>query len=188
MIEARSSSRPLIVRLRNFVGDTVLSLPALLSGTEDDVITLAGLSVGDVDGDSLTLTIGAAGGSVSVATLTGKDLVIEAGAGTGKTSTLVHIAKANPEKRMQYVAFNSAIVRESKAKMPGTRTMGFLVCAWVLARAGRDAHRPRAASAGTSSFFMRCTCVFVFCCCSSAHSSGGGGHQTTGKPGSACKN
>ncbi|PZP27677.1 MAG: hypothetical protein DI603_21320 [Roseateles depolymerans] len=29
MIEARSSSRPLIVRLRNFVGDTVLSLPAL---------------------------------------------------------------------------------------------------------------------------------------------------------------
>ena len=50
--------------------------------------------------------------------LTGKDLVIEAGAGTGKTSTLVHIAKANPEKRMQYVAFNSAIVRESKAKMP----------------------------------------------------------------------
>lgn len=29
MIEARTQSRPLIVRLRNFVGDTVLSLPAL---------------------------------------------------------------------------------------------------------------------------------------------------------------
>eukprot|EP01031_Cornospumella_fuschlensis_P045289 gene45289-55407_t len=29
MIEARPLTRPLIVRLRNFVGDTVLSIPAL---------------------------------------------------------------------------------------------------------------------------------------------------------------
>lgn len=53
---------------------------------------------------------------------TGKDLVIEAGAGTGKTSTLVHLAKENPDRRMQYVAFNKAIVEESKAKMPANVT------------------------------------------------------------------
>lgn len=50
--------------------------------------------------------------------LTGKPLVIEAGAGTGKTSTLILLAEAAPEKQMQYVAFNRAIVDESRSKMP----------------------------------------------------------------------
>ena len=48
---------------------------------------------------------------------TGEDMVIEAGAGTGKTSTLILIADTT-EKRGQYVAFNKAIVEEAKAKMP----------------------------------------------------------------------
>lgn len=48
----------------------------------------------------------------------GKTLAIEAGAGTGKTSTLVMIAKSAPGDRGQYVAFNRALVEESKTKFP----------------------------------------------------------------------
>lgn len=51
--------------------------------------------------------------------LTGGGLVIEAGAGTGKTSTLVQLAEANPRRRGLYVAFNKAIVVEARAKFPG---------------------------------------------------------------------
>jgi len=50
--------------------------------------------------------------------LTGNPLVIEAGAGTGKTSTLKLLAEAAPDRSMQYVAFNRAIVEESRSKMP----------------------------------------------------------------------
>lgn len=50
--------------------------------------------------------------------LTGESMVIEAGAGTGKTSTLKLLAEAVPEKRVQYLAFNRAIVDEAAAKFP----------------------------------------------------------------------
>lgn len=49
----------------------------------------------------------------------GKSLVIEAGAGTGKTTTLKLLASSTP-RRGQYLAFNKAIVTESSAKMPAT--------------------------------------------------------------------
>jgi len=53
--------------------------------------------------------------------LTGGSLAIEAGAGTGKTSTLVMLAKAAGKGRSgQYVAFNKALVEESRAKFPLT--------------------------------------------------------------------
>jgi hypothetical protein len=48
---------------------------------------------------------------------TGETLVIEAGAGTGKTSTLVLLAEST-HKRGQYVAFNKSIVDEAGRKMP----------------------------------------------------------------------
>lgn len=51
---------------------------------------------------------------------TGASLAIEAGAGTGKTSTLKLMAESAPTRRGQYVAFNKAIVDESKQKFPGT--------------------------------------------------------------------
>lgn len=47
----------------------------------------------------------------------GDNLAIEAGAGTGKTSTLKYLAGRTKEKG-QYIAFNKAIVEEAKAKMP----------------------------------------------------------------------
>lgn len=50
--------------------------------------------------------------------LTGASMVIQAGAGTGKTSTLKMLAEATPEKSVQYVAFNRAIVDEAAAKFP----------------------------------------------------------------------
>ena len=50
--------------------------------------------------------------------LTGKPLAIEAGAGTGKTATLVMLAQAAPNRRGQYVAFNKAIVTDAAGKMP----------------------------------------------------------------------
>ena len=50
---------------------------------------------------------------------TGQNLAIEAGAGTGKTSTLVLLAESDPIRRGQYVAFNRAIVNDAGAKLPG---------------------------------------------------------------------
>lgn len=47
----------------------------------------------------------------------GMGLAIEAGAGTGKTTTLVQIGKSTARVG-QYVAFNRAIVDEAKRKMP----------------------------------------------------------------------
>ena len=46
----------------------------------------------------------------------GGSLVIEAGAGTGKTSTLVLIAEDAGRRRGQYVAFNKALVTDSAGK------------------------------------------------------------------------
>jgi superfamily I DNA/RNA helicase len=51
----------------------------------------------------------------------GDSLAIEAGAGTGKTSTLRLLAEST-SRRGQYIAFNKAIVTEAGAKMPGTVT------------------------------------------------------------------
>jgi hypothetical protein len=51
---------------------------------------------------------------------TGGSLAIEAGAGTGKTSTLVMVAKAAGNRNGQYVAFNKALVEESRSKFPLT--------------------------------------------------------------------
>lgn len=45
-----------------------------------------------------------------------KNIVIQALAGTGKTTTLVEYTKAHPEKNFLYLAFNKAIVDESKRK------------------------------------------------------------------------
>lgn len=51
----------------------------------------------------------------------GGNLAIEAGAGTGKTSTLILLAQSTP-RRGQYLAFNKAIVQEAGAKFPGSVT------------------------------------------------------------------
>ena len=50
--------------------------------------------------------------------LSGEHLAVEAGAGTGKTSTLVLMAEAAAGRRGQYVAFNKAIVLDSQEKLP----------------------------------------------------------------------
>jgi hypothetical protein len=49
---------------------------------------------------------------------TGQDLVIEAGAGTGKTTTLELLARSQPDRDAVYLAFNKAIAQEAAAKMP----------------------------------------------------------------------
>ncbi len=49
---------------------------------------------------------------------TGDDLIIEAGAGTGKTKTLCLLAESNSSLRGQYLAFNRAIVQEAQERMP----------------------------------------------------------------------
>jgi hypothetical protein len=48
---------------------------------------------------------------------TGDSMVIEAGAGTGKTATLLMLAD-EADARGQYIAFNKAIVTEAQAKFP----------------------------------------------------------------------
>jgi len=48
----------------------------------------------------------------------GQNLVIEAGAGTGKTSTLRLLASAAPDRRGVYVAYNRAIADDAKRSFP----------------------------------------------------------------------
>jgi hypothetical protein len=49
---------------------------------------------------------------------TGESMVIEAGAGTGKTATLQLLADEATNRSGQYIAFNKAIVVEAQAKFP----------------------------------------------------------------------
>lgn len=48
----------------------------------------------------------------------GGKLVVQAGAGTGKTSVLRMMAENDPSSRIVYLAFNKSIVTEARAKMP----------------------------------------------------------------------
>lgn len=49
---------------------------------------------------------------------TGENLLVEAGAGTGKTATLELLGNST-QKKGQYIAFNKAIVAEAGERMPG---------------------------------------------------------------------
>lgn len=48
----------------------------------------------------------------------GTHLVVNAFAGTGKTTTLVSYAEANPESRMLYLAYNRAVRDEAERRFP----------------------------------------------------------------------
>jgi F-box protein 18 (helicase) len=48
----------------------------------------------------------------------GETLKILAGAGTGKTSTLIEYAKTRPERRMLYLCFNKSVQVEATSKFP----------------------------------------------------------------------
>jgi hypothetical protein len=48
----------------------------------------------------------------------GKSLVIEAGAGTGKTSTLELLGRARPDRQMIYIAYNKAIATDAEKRFP----------------------------------------------------------------------
>lgn len=69
--------------------------------------------------------------------LAGGSLKIEAGAGTGKTSTLRFLAEAARPRHGQYVAFNKAIVEDAGATMPGN-----VNCATANSLAFREVGRP----------------------------------------------
>jgi ABC-type transport system involved in cytochrome c biogenesis ATPase subunit len=58
--------------------------------------------------------------AITDAYLAKANLVIEAGAGTGKTSTLRLLASAAPERRGVYVAYNRAIADDAKRSFPPT--------------------------------------------------------------------
>ncbi|WP_282795152.1 UvrD-helicase domain-containing protein [Streptomyces sp. CC224B] len=49
----------------------------------------------------------------------GTDLVLQAGAGCGKSSTLKMIAKADPRASMLYVAYNKSIAADAQKSFPG---------------------------------------------------------------------
>jgi hypothetical protein len=55
---------------------------------------------------------------VIAAAKSGKDLVVQALAGTGKTTTLKLLAEALSEKKGTYIAFNKSIVDEAQSKFP----------------------------------------------------------------------
>lgn len=65
---------------------------------------------------------------------TGEDVVITAGAGTGKTSTLRLLAQSRPGSRGLYLAFNKAIATEAGASFPRSvqaRTAHSLAFGWA---------------------------------------------------------
>jgi hypothetical protein len=49
----------------------------------------------------------------------GRNLAIEAGAGTGKTSTMVEVVKASPYRQFLYLAYNASTKAEAKRRFPG---------------------------------------------------------------------
>lgn len=72
---------------------------------------------------------------------TGQDVVITAGAGTGKTSTLRLLAAARPRAKGLYLAFSKAIATEAAGSFPRSaqaRTAHSLAFGW--ARRDRDAN------------------------------------------------
>jgi hypothetical protein len=68
---------------------------------------------------------------------TGADLVIQAGAGSGKTSTLKMIGERAGRRRGVYVAYNKAIANDAKRSFPSNIT-----CATAHSFAYRRAQRP----------------------------------------------
>ena len=55
---------------------------------------------------------------IIAAAKSGRDLAIQALAGTGKTTTLKLLAEALPNKKGTYIAFNKSIVQEAGNKFP----------------------------------------------------------------------
>jgi len=70
----------------------------------------------------------------------GVNLAIVAGAGTGKSSTLEAIARSS-SRRMQYLAFNSAIVRDAALRMPSNAACATSHSLAYRATGKRYAHR-----------------------------------------------
>lgn len=68
---------------------------------------------------------------------TGNNIVIEAGAGTGKTSTLQLLARDTPNRRGLYVAFNKAIATEAARKFHGTAVQARTVHSLAFASVGK---------------------------------------------------
>lgn len=55
---------------------------------------------------------------VAIVNCDAKVLAVDAGAGTGKTSTLVTFAQARPRRRILYIAFNKSVATEAKTRFP----------------------------------------------------------------------
>jgi hypothetical protein len=53
----------------------------------------------------------------------GRSFVLQAGAGTGKTATLKLLAESTPDRKGLYVAFNTAVAAEARAKFPSNVTV-----------------------------------------------------------------
>jgi hypothetical protein len=92
----------------------------------------------------VTLTPTAEQRAMTDAYLAGHDLVIEAGAGTGKTSTLRLLASAAPGRRGVYVAYNRAIAEDAKRTFPPNVTCATAHSMAFRAVGRRFAHRLRA--------------------------------------------
>ena len=75
------------------------------------------------------------------ASQSGADLVIEAGAGTGKTSTLRLVAATQPRRHGLYVAYNKAIAIDAKRSFPASVTCATAHSLAFRAVGRRFAHR-----------------------------------------------
>lgn len=76
----------------------------------------------------------------------GSDMVLEAGAGTGKTATLKLMAAARPNLRGVYVAYNSSIAKDAQASFPkgvDCRTAHSFAYRWTAQAWGRNALQKR---------------------------------------------
>jgi heme oxygenase len=79
--------------------------------------------------------------AIVAAARAGRDLVVEAGAGTGKTSTLKLVAQASPHWRGVYVAYNRAIAADAKRAFPPSVTCATAHALAFRAVGRRYAHR-----------------------------------------------
>ncbi|PPF23106.1 DNA helicase [Rathayibacter rathayi] len=77
-------------------------------------------SVRQIRGDTVVFTATDEQMAALHAYKTGENIIIKAGAGTGKTSTLQLLAHDQPQRRGLYLAFNKSIATEAAKKFQGT--------------------------------------------------------------------
>ena len=95
-----------------------MATPSIKSIIDNPLLFCSFLNIVNKQGKNVRLTLNGEQKKIISEAKSGHDLVIQALAGTGKTTTLKLLAESLFDKRGTYIAFNKAIVDEAASKFP----------------------------------------------------------------------